>query len=218
MYRISDVSRQRIVNMKTKGMSFSTIRSKLIEEDDVVYSRQAISNFWHHYNSTGSIKPKHGGGKKRILSEVHLEYIDKKMKENNELNGKELQQLLESEFQVQISVSTILKWRRNLGWKYGQTRYCQMITPQNREKRVIFARSCMENDESFDDVIFTDETKIQMSSNVHRQCYKKGEPLTARLRPKPKHPYQVIIYFHQHLVPLKQYQLHLFLYNVNIQR
>ena len=56
-----------------------------------------------------------------------------------------------------------------------------------------YARNCIASGEQFEDVIFTDETKIQLTSHVRFQCHKKGEPVYKQLRPVPKHPYQVTL-------------------------
>ena len=118
------------------------------------------------------------------------------MRENNELNGKELKEMIEMQFQVTVSIETVLRWRKRLGWTYAPTRYCQMVSQANKEKRLVFAQECLASNELFADVIFTDETKIQMGCNASHQCYKKGEGLKGRLRPKPKHPYQVPFYMY----------------------
>ena len=192
MARLSELTKQRIVNMRKRGLSFNSIREKLKEEDDVECSRQSISHCWKNYNATGSTEYRHGGGPVHKLQDAHIALIDSKMKENNELNAKELQDLLVKEFGVNVSTSTVLRYRRKLGWKWAPTKYCQMISEKNKVNRLAFARECLQNQEKFDDVIFTDETRIQMSCNTARQCYKVGEPITSRLRPKPKHPYQVL--------------------------
>ena len=60
-----------------------------------------------------------------------------------------------------------------------------MASQANKEKRLVFEQECLALNEVFEDVIFTDETKIQMGCNASHQCYKK-----------PKHPYQVPFYMY----------------------
>ena len=78
---------------------------------------------------------------------------------------------------------------RSLGWRYGATHYCQLIRDENKVKRMEYSRRCLLESETFDDVIFTDETKIQLQSNVSRSSWKLGS--AKKLKPRPKHPYQV---------------------------
>lgn len=193
--RLSEYTRTRIINLKRDGSSFNSIQRTLLREDKLKCSRQAISAFWKKYLDTGEIKPRHGGGRPSHLNAEHLSFLDAKMTENNELNGKELKDMLEEQFGIRISKATVLRWRRHLGWKYAPTRYCQMVSQANKEKRLLFAQACLDNGEEFGDVIFTDETKIQMGCNTKKQCYKKGEGLKTRLRPRAKHPYQVNVQF-----------------------
>ena len=107
--------------MRMRGTSFNAIRRTLIREDNITCSRQAISAFWVKYETTGVVKALHGGGRVPTLSPEHLEFLDLKMKENNELNGKELKDLLEDNFDITVSTETVLSWRRRLGWQYAPT-------------------------------------------------------------------------------------------------
>ena len=59
----------------------------------------------------------------------------------------------------------------------GGTAYCQMIRETNKVKRLSWAREHLhEAKQGFLDVIFTDETSIQMESHRRYCCRKKGEP------------------------------------------
>ena len=194
MPRLNAYARQRIVTLKQQGKTIIAIRSAL-EEEDIVCSRQSISAFWKTWLETSSLKGRHGGGCKRKLSQEHLDYMDTKLRENNELTGKELKSLIHEEFGLTVSLPTILRWRKNIGWVYAKTRYCQMVSAKNKPLRMEFAKKCLEEEDHFLDVIFTDETKIQLSSHVRYQCHKKGDPVHNQLRPVPKHPYQVSLHF-----------------------
>ena len=75
------------------------------------------------YVATGEVGPGHGGGKKAILMDEHLSYVDEKQRANNELTGPELKKMLSDEFDVEVSSRTITRGRSKLGWKFGNTRY-----------------------------------------------------------------------------------------------
>lgn len=191
MGRLSSYTRSRIVSLRRQGLTFVSIGQRLREEDNISASRQAISNFWRNFEATGAMVPRHGGGKPASLKDVHLNFLDEKLHANSELTAKELQKLLLDTFGLEVSVPTILRGRKKLGWQYGVTRYCQLISDKNKPERLSFAQACLDSGETFDDVIFVDECIVQMGANTKRQCYKKGAPLVTRLRAKPKHPYQV---------------------------
>lgn len=190
MARLSLFARQRIIHMRSKGMTYTEILQHL-QEEGMETTRQTIAKFWNGYQQTGLIKARHGGGRKSLLSQEHLDLMDSKVKENNELTGKELQKLMQDDFQLQISMQSMLRWRRRLGWQFGKTKFCQMVSEKNRPLRRDFAASCIDTQDTFDDVIFVDESIVKMGRHVNMQCYKKGEPIHKRLRPKAKHPIQV---------------------------
>ena len=207
MGRLSEYARSRIVNLRRLGLTFVNIQGKLRDEDNVNASRQAISNCWRSFQQTGEIAAHHGGGHQAILQDVHLDFINNKLKENNELTARELQQMLREQFNLNASIPTVLRGRKKMGWIYGMTRYCQLITDKNKPLRLAFAEACLNSGDTFDDVIFVDECIVQMGSHTGRQCYQKGAPLTARLRPKPKHPYQVKLFdsaFNLHVNPMRE--------------
>ena len=75
-----------------------------------------------------------------------------------------------------ISPSTILRSRSALGWTFRGSAYCQMIRQPYKEKRLAFAREYLhEADGGFADVVWTDETSIQLETHCRFCCRKRGE-------------------------------------------
>lgn len=66
---------------------------------------------------------------------------------------------------IHLSVATIKRARRKLGWKWCGPHYCQMVRETNHIARLAFMQECLERRENFDNVIFTDE-----SSTSRRFC------------------------------------------------
>ena len=83
-------------------------------------------------------------------------------------------------------VATILRNRRIIGWIYRGSAYCQLIHTVNKQKRLEWARE--NQTDTFDDVIWSDETSVQL--NTHRRfcCRKEG------MKPRPKHPVKVHVW------------------------
>ncbi len=69
-----------------------------------------------------------------------------------------------------VSLATIIRNRRLLGWTYRGSAYCQVIRPINAQKRLVFAQTYLRD--SFADVIWSDESTIQLETHK-RYCYRK---------------------------------------------
>ena len=59
------------------------------------------------------------------------------MAKDDELTGIKLLGMLKEEFSdVSVSLSTVKRAKRELGWVVKKTRYCALISENNQEKRV----------------------------------------------------------------------------------
>ena len=115
--------------------------------------------------------------------------IDEQMQKDDETTGLELKRILEKEGYV-ASVSSILRWRTEIGWTSKGTSYCQMIREVNKRKRMEWATKNVGL--SFDNVIFSDESSIQIETHRQTHCYKRGQK--PRYKPRPKHPVKVHVW------------------------
>ena len=82
-----------------------------------------------------------------------------------------------------ISEATIHRVRRKLGWKVENTRYCQLVRKPNKIKEAFTEKDMFKN------VIFTDETSVQMEQYA-RVCFHKDGTQPKR-KGHPKHPLKV---------------------------
>jgi transposase len=190
MPKLSLYARQRIVTLYfTKGVNVTNI-AKLLKEEGIKVSRSAVSLFVSRYKKSGSLQDANRSGRKSKITDEHLNFIDNKMKENDELTSKELQEQLLEEHNIQLSVSSIRRVKRNvLGWKSENARYCQFVREPNKMKRLIFCLSALVNKDTFEDVIFTDETSVQIEQHA-RICFRKKGSQPKR-KGRPKHPVKV---------------------------
>ena len=99
-----------------------------------------------------------------------MNFIDEKMKQNDELTSAERQK---DERNVSVSTSTFKYARRKLGWKHEKSRYCQFIRDQNKMKRLVFCLKAMKDKDCFEDVIFSDETSVEIQQFT-KYCFKKN--------------------------------------------
>ena len=64
---------------------------------------------------------------------------------------------------VMISSAAICRHlRESLQWVVVKTRCGPMISDANKQKRLEFAKMCLENQDNFDNIIWTDESTVQL--------------------------------------------------------
>ena len=114
---------------------------------------------------------------------------------DDELTARQLHHLLEERYpEVQISLSTVVRTRKELGWVCKRTKYCAMISEANMVARLDWAKKQQkeEKDLAFKDVIFSDESTVQLESHRRVAFHKEGQP--SKLKMKAKHPVKVHIW------------------------
>ena len=189
MRKLSQYARNRIVSLRAANTSISKIVKILENDDGIKTSRTSVSLFMRRYEKTGSIEDAQRSGRKAILSQDDVNFIDEKMKANDELTSSELQKLLRDERNVNISPSTIRNVRRKIGWKHEKARYCQLIRERNKVKTLVFCLKALKEKDEFENVIFTDETSVELQQYT-RYCFRKSGSLPKR-KGRPKHPLKV---------------------------
>ena len=141
------------------------------------------------YAQTGQIRDKKRNARTPILQEEHYRFIDQAMIENDEHTASQLLQKLKDAFpNLDLSLSTVRRARKDLGWVSSTPRYCQLIREVNKEKRLMWCQA-VRGDDDFHDVIWTDECSVQLERHSRRCFRKKGQ--VKKLKPKPKHPLKV---------------------------
>ena len=91
-----------------------------------------------------------------------------------------------------VSTSTVRRARKQQGWTLQWTAYCQLICDANKVKRLEFAHRVLESDDTFNNVIFSDECSISLQA-YRRTCFRMvNEPTKWKL--KPKHPIKVHVW------------------------
>ena len=111
------------------------------------------------------------------------------MQEDDETSAMQLYTLLRSKG-IRISRRTVLRCRTSLGWTFRGSAYCQMIQTANKEKRLLFARTFLTDD--FENIVFTDESTIQLSSHRRFCCRKVDAP--PKLKPRSVQTTSVLRY------------------------
>lgn len=193
MGRLSIDVRSRIVNMWRAKFKVKDIVDRLAEEG-VKVSRTAIYNLLTKFRRTESIGDIKRRARSRRLSEEHFRFIDELMAENTDLTSNQLYSALKEAYStLEASLSTVKRAQRYLGWTAMRTRYCQLISEVNKEKRMEWCLDrVIAGDLDLDDVIWTDECSVQLESHRKITYHKQGEPF--RMVSRPKHPPKVHVW------------------------
>ena len=176
--RISYFGKQHIIQLYYQcKVSFGQL-SHILRLEGLDISKRTIWNVVRKYKAHGTLKRLEGSGRHFKLTAEAMTIIEEQMKANNETTATQLRKLLEDKG-FSVSKTTTICARQHLGWTFHGRRYCQIIRVKNKEKRVKWALENAQN--SFDSVVWTDESMIQLEN--HRAfCYRRQE--------KPQSPSQ----------------------------
>ncbi|CAB4023744.1 Transposable element Tcb2 transposase [Paramuricea clavata] len=190
MAKLSLYARKGVISLKSAENSNKKIQEVLLEEG-INTSITAISLFLSRYRKTGRLNDARRSGRKPKLRQEHVDYMDEKMKENDELTSRELKEKVAKDCDMDVSTATIRRARRKLGWKKENARYCQFVREPNKMKRLAFCLKALREKEKFENIIFTDETSVQIEQHA-RICFRKDGSQPKR-KGRPKHPLKVRI-------------------------
>ena len=190
-FQLSLYARERLRALMSED---STVKHAMTElgKEGIRPCRQTVWRFWVRYRRNKTTKPLPRNGRPTKLTESVLELIEQKMQSDDETTVKELALLIRSEFGYWISLRTVLKGTKLLGWTSRGAAYCQLIRQQNKEKRLRWARENLHDD--FADVVWSDETTVQLETHRRFCCRKKGKDQKPRYKPCPKHPIKLHVW------------------------
>ena len=163
---------QRILYYHLQGYRAYTIAILLKEKEKLPASRQGIHEFLRRYRDTGSIGRTPSSGRLSRITAAVMQLVEAQMQKDDETTAVQLHAFLNNN-NIDLSLKTILRCRTQLGWTFRGSAYCQLIRTANKEKRLIWAKEVLNHD--FKDVIWTDESSIQMESHRRHCCRKIGQ-------------------------------------------
>ena len=186
--RLSMYARERIWQLLAEGYTCSEVVTAL-KQEGIHTCRQTVWRLDGHIKGYGTIAPLPKSGRPTKLTDVALQKIDAAMMQDDETTAKELVTSLQGAG-VSVSLSTALKGRHVLGWTRRGSAYCQLIRAENRQKRLNWAQEHLGAE--FHDVIWTDETSVQMEMHRRFCCRKKAQK--PHYKSRPKHPVKVHVW------------------------
>ena len=117
---LSLYSKQRILFHYGGGITTSNAIRKILEEEGIHVSRVAIWRFLRRYDETQCLGRKEGSGRpSKITTDMKI-VVQGQMEEDDETTAYQLHKLLTGKG-YNISISTILRCRKELGWTYRGT-------------------------------------------------------------------------------------------------
>ena len=120
-------------------------------------------------------------------------FIEEQIVHDDKIYSRELTYLISKRFGMKISSSTLRTFMRTkLQWTVVKTQHGPMISEVNKEKRMLFARECLDKGDTFDDVIWTDESTVQLTRYARNMRVKVGKERI--LKPAPKHAVKVHVW------------------------
>ncbi len=143
----------------------------------------------YRYRKFCTISRKEGSGRPSKITDYVREIVERQMRADDETTAMQLHEYL-TRFGISLNIRTVLRSREQLGWTFRGSAYCQLIRDVNKQKRLQWA---LENcNDRFENVVFTDESSIQIETHCTKCYRKKGEK--PRNKPRPKHPLKVHVW------------------------
>ena len=183
----TNYQRRRIISLWTQSKEKATFTEleRILALEGILTTRQTIKATVNRWKKTGNVNDRPRSGPPKKVPEDHYRCIDNAMAENDELTASDVKEVLIKKFgadKVQYSVRTIGRLRNDLGWTYTTAKYCQAIRDANKIKRLDW----------FHNVIFTDESTVQLECHWRTCSRKKKTP--RKLKYKHKHPPKVHVW------------------------
>ena len=131
------------------------------------------------------------GWPSKITSEM-VAFMEAKMEEDDEITSAELHRLISRHFSANISPPPIKRYiRKKMEWVAVRTRFGPMISERNKLKRQEFAQMCLDEEDTFDNVIWSNESSVQLTSHAQTMRVKIGRECV--LKPQAKHAFASLI-------------------------
>ena len=178
--------RERIIRLWIDGENVSSI-VKLLTAEGKETTRDTVRQWIYRWQQDRSLEDKHKSGRSSKISTNIAAFMEL------QLEDEELQQLVARKFATEVSSSTIWRYLHlNLKWAVVRTRFGPMISDANKIKRLAFAKMCIETNDTFANVILTDESSIQLRRHCQTMKVKIGRERT--LKPQARHTLKVHVW------------------------
>ena len=193
MPRLQVSTRKRVIILRRQGYSIREILNRLREEGTEV-SIRSLQRLCVKFQIMHTVQDLPRNFKARLLTPEVVATIENSMRNDDELTARKLKCKLGEKFPElpDVSLSTIKRCRREIGWVCTRPHYCQLIRENNKVKRKEWCQKQIDNRENFENVIFTDECTVQLDHHGRLSFRKEKEQ--RMLKQRPKHPAKIHIW------------------------
>jgi len=160
MVKVSNYTWERIQALTECGLQPLTI-FKQLQFEGLQVSYPSVVRIVSKVKLTRSIKNSARSGRPRKLNEAGKSFIEVQMRTNDETTSRQIQKRL-AKRGIMVHSSTVRRYRKEQSWTLLNTRYCQMIRKANKAKRLEFAQRVINTGDTFDNVVFSDESSISL--------------------------------------------------------
>ena len=131
MGRLTIHERLRVITLFSRGHPVSSIRKRLAEEN-VSISLKSLYNLLKKYREKDTIVDLPHQRRRRIITDEMRAFIELEMANNNELTSRRMKTLLCEKWpDLHVSIPTIKRTRKDMGWVCTKPHYCQLIRNVN---------------------------------------------------------------------------------------
>ena len=193
MPRLSVASRKRVIYLKRQGYSLWVIRQRLSKEGNMV-SLRSLQHLWSKFQKVYTVRDLPRATRPRLLTAEMVSALEDCLRNDDEMTARKLKTKLGENFNnfPNVSLATIKRNRKECGWVCTRPHYCQLIRDANKRKRKEWCQHQLDNDEQFENIVFTDECTVQLDHHG-RLCFRK-EKAPRILKQRAKHPAKIHIW------------------------
>jgi len=136
MGRLSISNRKRVIILWCSGYSLSDIRRRLNDEE-IEITLRSLQYFVAKFMKFHTIKDLPKAHRPRLLNNDMINAIEDSLRSDDELTARKLKETLARVFPnlPNVSISTMKRYRKKLGWVCTCPHYCQLVKEANKEKR-----------------------------------------------------------------------------------
>ena len=129
MAKVSNYTRTRIELLHKQGLLPAEIFRSL-KAEGLLVSIASVIRISKKFKITGSVANLPRSGRPTKMSEGAKAFIDRQMREDDEMTSSTIQKKL-AKHGIVLSSSTVRRARKQLGWTLQRTGYCQLIRDVN---------------------------------------------------------------------------------------
>ena len=138
MPRLSIEARRRVIALRGIGYSVQEIRKRLAEEN-ISISLQSLFNLLRKYKDTGHLLDLPRKAKPKKLNDEMRKFLNEALSENDELTARKARSLLMDKWpDLRVSIPTIKRIRKELGWVCTRPHYCQLLRDVSTDQASCF--------------------------------------------------------------------------------